>query len=240
MRSASGSVARTRSAWCSRADAARPGPSTRGTSGFGVLVTLGNWPSGRHLLRRPGSAGSPAACSTSIAVIDADAVQRREDDLEARPPSAAGPGSACGTGRCTPCAARHRGSGPCRPRTASAQGSVLIVVHLIDEVGHDLVVGRHRLAAALVVELAAVVVGRVVRGGDVQPAVGLQVADGERQLRRGQVARAVRRQDVRRGCRWRRRRRRRTGRSPGSTGAGPGWAGRGCRPARLSSNWRTS
>ena len=68
---------------------------------------------------------------------------------------------------------------------------ILIVVDLIDEVGHDLVVGRHRLAAALVVELAAVVVGRVVRGGDVQAAVRLQVADGERQFRRGQVVRAV-------------------------------------------------
>src|SRR5439155_23637162 len=34
---------------------------------------------------------------------------------------------------------------------------------LIDQVGHDLVVGRDRLTSALVIKLAAVVVGRIVR-----------------------------------------------------------------------------
>ena len=67
--------------------------------------------------------------------------------------------------------------------------------HLIDEIGHDLIFGRHRLTAALIVELAAVVVGRIVRGRDVQSAVRLEETDGEGQLRRGQVVFAVRRQD---------------------------------------------
>ena len=39
--------------------------------------------------------------------------------------------------------------------------------HLLDEVGHHLVFGRDRLGTAVVVELAAVVVGRVVRRGDI-------------------------------------------------------------------------
>jgi hypothetical protein len=64
-------------------------------------------------------------------------------------------------------------------------GQVLDDRHLIDQVGHDLVFGRHRLAAALIVKLAAVVVRGVVRRGDVQAAVGRQRADDERKLRRG-------------------------------------------------------
>ena len=179
-----------------RGPPARPGPCDSGTSGLGVFVTLGNWPSGAICSGDRDRRGSPAAWSTSIAVIDADAVQRREDDRTRR---AFGGGTRlclrhrsmyawCGASsrKCTLPDAHRVGPGQ-RPDRRD----------LIDEVGHDLVVGRHRLAAALVVELAAVVVGRVVRGRDVQPAVGLQVADGERQLRRGQVARAVRRQDVR-------------------------------------------
>src|SRR5262249_60889519 len=78
--------------------------------------------------------------------------------------------------------------------TGLRRGGPLAGAALVDGAGLDLAVGRPRLAAALVVELAAVVVGRVVRGGDVQPAVGLQLADGERQFRRGQVAAAVGRQ----------------------------------------------
>src|SRR5437764_64105 len=60
--------------------------------------------------------------------------------------------------------------------------------HLVDEIAHDLVVRRHRLPAALVVELAAVVVGRVVRRRDVEPAVRLEEADAIREFRRRQVA----------------------------------------------------
>ena len=41
-------------------------------------------------------------------------------------------------------------------------GQVLDDAHLIDEVGHDLIVRRHGLTAALVVKFAAVVVGRIV------------------------------------------------------------------------------
>ena len=52
--------------------------------------------------------------------------------------------------------------------------------HLIDKLAHDLVFGRHWLGAALVVELAAVVVGGVVAGGHVEAAVGLEEPDGER------------------------------------------------------------
>ncbi len=68
--------------------------------------------------------------------------------------------------------------------------------HLIHEIGHDLIVGRHRLSAALIVELAAIVVGRIVRGGDVQSAMRLQITDSKGQLRRSQVMLAVRRQKV--------------------------------------------
>src|SRR5262249_32409354 len=78
--------------------------------------------------------------------------------------------------------------------TGLRRGGPLAGAALVDGAGLDLAVGRPRLAAALVVELAAVVVGRVVRGGDVQPAVGLQLADRERQFRRGQETAAVGRQ----------------------------------------------
>ena len=51
---------------------------------------------------------------------------------------------------------------------------------LFDEVGHDLIVGRHGLAAALVIELAAVIVGRIVRRADVESALPFEVPNRER------------------------------------------------------------
>ena len=77
-RSASGSVASTRSA---SSDSARAWARSidAGTSGFGVCVTLGNWPSGA-ICSSTGRTRNPCATSTSMAVMRADAVQRREDD----------------------------------------------------------------------------------------------------------------------------------------------------------------
>ena len=188
----------------------------------------------RELAVRRRSAPGPGSAGTLRLQRLAGARSRRRRAAACTRPgtrrtSAAGSGSACGTGRCTPGAGRRRGSGPCRPAPRPAQASVPDGRHPIHELAHELVFGRHRLAPALVVELAAVVVRRVVAGGHVQPAVGLQVADGERQLRRGDVPLAVGREDVASGCRWPRTRRRRTGRTPGWTGAAPGSAGRGRR-----------
>ena len=168
-RSASGSVARTRSALCSAARAAARSIDS-GTSGFGVLVTLGNWPSGVICSATGMTLESPGRRATSMAVMRADAVQRREDDLKSSLPRRRHQAllaaqvdvglvrrlieevDAAGTHRLGP---RQR----------------LDVRHLVDEVGHDLIVRRHRLAAAFVVELAAVVVGRIVRRRDVEAAV---------------------------------------------------------------------
>ena len=43
-----------------------------------------------------------------------------------------------------------------------APGDALNGPHLLDQISHDLIIGGHGLAAALVVELAAVIIGRVV------------------------------------------------------------------------------
>ena len=58
----------------------------------------------------------------------------------------------------------------------------------IDEFAHQLIFGRALASAEFVVELAAVVVGRVVAGSHVEPAVSPQEADGEGKLRRRDVA----------------------------------------------------
>ena len=165
-----------------------------GTSGLGVLVTLGNWPSG-VICSATGRTRKPCSTRTSIAVSEPTPCSGVKTTLKS---SIFGGGDQALLAAEVDVApvrwlveevdlAGAHGLGP---------GQVADRRDLIDEVGHDLVVGRHRLAAALVVELAAVVVGRVVRGRQVQPAVRLQAADGERQLRRGQVVLAVRRQDV--------------------------------------------
>ena len=57
--------------------------------------------------------------------------------------------------------------------TASFHGRVRIGVTLLHQVGHDLVVGSHRLAAAFVIEFAAIIVGRIVRSRNIQAAMGL-------------------------------------------------------------------
>ena len=53
----------------------------------------------------------------------------------------------------------------------------------LDALRHVLVIGGNFLAAVLVVELSAIVVGMVVGSGDVQASRGAVVADRERQLR---------------------------------------------------------
>ena len=52
-----------------------------GTSGFGVLVTLGNWPSG-VICSGTGIGRKPCASSTSPAQKPPTAVQRREHDAD--------------------------------------------------------------------------------------------------------------------------------------------------------------
>ena len=59
------------------------------------------------------------------------------------------------------------------------------------DVGQALVVGGDRLAAGMVVHLDAVVVGRVVRGGQVEPARGAQLRDQKRKFGRGEDRRIV-------------------------------------------------
>ena len=209
-----------------------------GTSGLGVCVTLGNWPSG-VICSSTGVDAEALLGQAPPGRHGADAVQRREDDLDLvvlrrRHQALLAAQIDVGLVRLLieevdAAAAR-----------ASGQGSALIVRHLIDEVGHDLVVGRHRLAAALVVELAAVVVGRIVRRRDVEAAVALELADGERQLRRGQVARGCPAAGCRRGCRWRRRRRRRAGRRSRDDRCSTGLGRPGCSCLRWSSKRRTS
>ncbi|MCB9741251.1 MAG: hypothetical protein H6740_01355 [Alphaproteobacteria bacterium] len=70
------------------------------------------------------------------------------------------------------------------------------LAHLLDDLHEALVVGRDLLAALDVVDLGAVVVGRVVGGRDVEAALGAQVTDGEGELGRGDEALAAARQDV--------------------------------------------
>jgi hypothetical protein len=66
----------------------------------------------------------------------------------------------------------------------------------LDQGDELLVLGRHLLAAALVVDLGAVVVGRVVRRGDVEPTLGAVQPDAEGELGRGEVGAGVSGQDA--------------------------------------------
>ena len=53
---------------------------------------------------------------------------------------------------------------------------------LVHGVGQALVLGRDGLAAVLVVYLDAIIVGRIMRGGNINPAQCAQFADDERQF----------------------------------------------------------
>ena len=54
--------------------------------------------------------------------------------------------------------------------------------------GHGRIVGRHFLGATVVVELAAIIIRVVMGGRDVQTGCGVQIANGERQFRGGDVS----------------------------------------------------
>ena len=60
------------------------------------------------------------------------------------------------------------------------------LVDLFDELHHGLVVGWYFLSAGVVVDLCAVVIGRVVRSADVEPALRAEMAYQERELRGGE------------------------------------------------------
>ena len=74
-------------------------------------------------------------------------------------------------------------------RTRLVERHAADLAHRIDQIGEILVARRNVLRALTVVELAAVVVGVVVRRGDVQPSGRAEPPDRERQLRRGEEPR---------------------------------------------------
>ena len=72
------------------------------------------------------------------------------------------------------------------PANRLGPGQVADCLHALDQVSHDLVIGRDRLAAPFIVKLAAIVVRWIMRGTDVQATVAFQETNRERQLRGGQ------------------------------------------------------
>ena len=54
--------------------------------------------------------------------------------------------------------------------------------HFLNQVGHDLVVWRHRLRAAFIVKFAAVVVWRIVRCGNIEATIEAQITNQVRQF----------------------------------------------------------